>query len=110
MASFCLTAEREQNEAKGEGEAAGRKAHARNGTEMPTLPWQHRASHKGLQGSGAVIWCVHRDASCHLRRRLSIIYQNDIILMDGSPRAGLRGVGRGCVGWGGVGLLAGGAV
>jgi hypothetical protein len=32
---------------------------------MAVLPWQHRASHEGLQGSGAVIRCVHRDAPSH---------------------------------------------
>ncbi|MDQ2886200.1 MAG: hypothetical protein M3Y39_08945 [Chloroflexota bacterium] len=66
LASFRLTTEREQNEAEGESKAAGSKAHARNGTEMAVLPWQHRASHEGLQGRGVVIRCVHRDASCRL--------------------------------------------
>jgi len=79
LASFRLTTEREQNEAEGERKAAGSKAHARNGTEVAVLPWQHRASHEGLQGRGAVIWCVHWDASCHLRCRLSGTYQSDII-------------------------------
>ena len=79
VASFRLTTQREQNEAEGESKAAGSKAHARNGTEVAVLPWRHRASHEGLQGRGAVIWCVHRDASCHLRRRLSGTYQSDII-------------------------------
>ncbi|MGZ6387216.1 MAG: hypothetical protein ACXWOL_17540 [Ktedonobacteraceae bacterium] len=75
LASFRLTTEREQNESEGESKAAGSKAHARNGTEVAVFPWQHRASHEGLQGRGAVIWCVHRDASCHLRCRLSGTYQ-----------------------------------
>lgn len=81
LASFRVTTEREQNEAEGESKAAGSKAHARNGTEVAVLPWQHRASHKGLQGRGAVIWCVHRIASCHLRCRLSSTYQSDSIFM-----------------------------
>ena len=81
LASFRLTTEREQNEAEGESKAAGSKAHARNGTEVAVLPWRHRASHEGLQGCGAIIWCVHRDASCQLRCRLSGIYQSDIIGM-----------------------------
>src|SRR5579859_5196074 len=65
-ASFRLTTERDQDEAEGESKAAGGKAHARDGTEVAVLPWSHRASHEGLQTSGAVIWCVHRDASCYL--------------------------------------------
>src|SRR6266568_1592 len=48
---------------------------------VAVLPWHHRASHEGLQGRGAVIWCVHRDASCHLRCRLSGTYQSDSICM-----------------------------
>ena len=104
LASFRLTSEREQNEAEGESKAAGSKAHARNGTEVAVLPWQHRASHEGLQGSGVVIWCVHRDASCHLRCQLSSTYHNDIILMGGSSstalavRLGAEGSGTGCTG------------
>ncbi|HYB00900.1 MAG TPA: hypothetical protein VED37_11835, partial [Ktedonobacteraceae bacterium] len=81
LASFRLTTEREQNEAEGESKAASSKAHARNGTEVAVLPGQHRASHEGLQGRGAVIWCVHRDASCHLLCRLSGTYRSDIIFM-----------------------------
>ncbi len=81
LASFRLTTQREQNEAEGESKATGSKAHARNGTEVAVLPRRHRASHEGLQGRGAVIWCVHRDASCHLRCRLSGTYQSDSICM-----------------------------
>ena len=81
LAGFRLTTEREQNEAEGESKATGSKAHACNGTEVAVLPWGHRASHEGLQRCGAVIWCVHRDTSCHLRCRLSGPYQSDSIFV-----------------------------
>ncbi len=40
-------------------------AHARDGTEVPVLPWPDQTPHNGdrSRGSGAVIWCVRRDAS-----------------------------------------------
>jgi hypothetical protein len=41
-------------------------AHARDGTEVPVLPWPDQTPHNGdrSRASGAVLWCVHRDASC----------------------------------------------
>ena len=58
--------EREQNEAQAESKTAGGKAHASDGTAVPVLPWPDQTPHNGdrSRGSGAVIWCVHRDASC----------------------------------------------
>lgn len=56
----------EQNEADAEIKAAGGKAHVRGGAEVPGLPWPDQTTHNGdrSRGSGGVLWCVHRDASC----------------------------------------------
>jgi hypothetical protein len=39
---------------------------ARDGTEVPALPWPDQTPHNADRspGNGAVLWCVHRDASC----------------------------------------------
>src|SRR5580698_2642872 len=80
-------AERDKNEADAEIKAAGGEAHAGDGMAVPVLPWPDQAPHRGdgPPGSGAVSWCVHRDASCRLRCRLPRgRYQSGITLMDGS--------------------------
>ena len=88
----CEGTPHERNGAKADQDDASGNAQAREATEMAVLPWRDYALHAGTRGrspppaqpprSGAVIRCVHRDASCQLWCRPPTIYQYDITLID----------------------------